>query len=85
VECGLNILLGVVVNLRIVWLKDIGMLNVEANNKYCFPKNVYSILSFHEGIIEELLKAFEVYKVDNNLISGKVQYFTTLLLLMVLI
>ncbi len=77
-ECGLNILLGVVGNLHIVWLKDIDMLNAKANNKYCFPKNVYSILSFHIGIMEELLKAFEVYKVDNDLIGGEVQYSTTL-------
>jgi len=77
-ECGLNILLGVVGNLRLVWLKDINMLNAKANNKYCFPKTVYSILSFHIRIMEELLKAFEVYKVDNNLIGGEVQYSTTL-------
>jgi len=68
VECGLNILLDLVVNLRTVWLKDIGMLDVEANNKYCFPKSVYSILSFHRWITEELLKAFKVYKMDNNLV-----------------
>jgi hypothetical protein len=42
-----------------------------------FPK-VYSILSFHRRIMEELLKAFEVYKVDNNLIGGEVQHSTTL-------
>jgi hypothetical protein len=51
-ECGLNILSGVAVNLRTIWLKDIGMLDVEANNKYCFPKSVYSILSFHGGAFE---------------------------------
>ncbi len=78
VECGLNILSGVIVNLRTVWLKDIGMLDAEANNKYHFPKSVYSILSFHEGITEELLKAFKVYKVDNNLVGGEVQCYTTL-------
>jgi hypothetical protein len=33
VECYFNILSGVAVNLRIVWLKDIGMLDVESNNK----------------------------------------------------
>ncbi len=77
-ECGLNILLDLVVNLRTVWLKDIGMLDVEANNKYCFPKSVYSILSFHGGIMEELLKALKVYKVDNNLVGGEVQCSTTL-------
>ncbi len=77
-ECGLNILLGVIVNLRIVWLKDIGMLDAEANNKYRFPKSVYSILSFHGGITKELLKAFKVYKVDNNLVGGEVQCDTTL-------
>ncbi len=78
VECGLNILSGVAVNLRIVCLKDIGMLDAEANNKYRFPKNVYSILSFHGGITEELLKAFKIYKVDNNLVGGEVQLSTTL-------
>jgi len=78
VECGLNILSGVVANLRTVWLKDIGMLDVEANNKYRFPKSVYFILSFHGGIMEEFLKAFKVYKVDNNLVGGKVQCSTTL-------
>ncbi len=78
VECGLNILSGVAVNLRTVWLNDIGMLNAEANNKYRFPKSVYSILSFHGGITKELLKAFKVYKVDNNLIGGEVQRSTTL-------
>jgi 23S rRNA maturation-related 3'-5' exoribonuclease YhaM len=78
VECSLNILSGVTVNLRTVWLKDIGTLDAEANNKYRFPKSVYSILSFHGGITEELLKAFKVYKVDNNLVGGEVQCYTTL-------
>ncbi len=78
VERGLNILSGVIVNLRTVWLKDIGMLDAEANNKYRFPRSVYSILSFHGGITEELLKAFKVYKVDNNLVGGEVQCYTTL-------
>ncbi len=82
VECGLNILSGVAVNLRTVWLNDIGMLDAEANNKYCFPKCVYSILSFHGEITEELLKAFKVYKVDNNLVGGEVQCFTTLYMLL---
>jgi len=54
------------------------MLDVEANNKYHFPKSVYFIFSFHGGIMEELLKAFKVYKVDNNLVGGEVQCFTTL-------
>jgi hypothetical protein len=54
------------------------MLDAKANNKYCFPKSVYSILSFHGGITEELLKAFKVYKVDNNFVGGEVQYSTTL-------
>jgi hypothetical protein len=54
------------------------MLNAEANNKCCFPKSVYFILSFHRGIMEELLKSFEVYKMDNNLIGGEVQHSTTL-------
>jgi hypothetical protein len=54
------------------------MLDVEANNKYRFPKSVYSILSFHGGITKELLKAFKVYKVDNNLVGGEVQCDTTL-------
>jgi hypothetical protein len=78
VECGLDILSGVAMNLRTVWLKDIGMLDAKANNKYRFPKSVYSILSFHERITEELLKAFKVYKVDNNLVGGEVQCYTTL-------
>ncbi len=78
VECGLNILPSIAVNLHNVWLKDIGMLDAKANNKYCFPKSVYSILSFHGGITEELLKAFKVYKVDNNFVGGEVQYSTTL-------
>jgi hypothetical protein len=82
VECGLNILSGVVVNLRTIWLKDIGMLDVKANNKYRFPKSVYSILSFHGGITKELLKAFKVYKMDNNLVGGEVQCSTTLYMLM---
>jgi hypothetical protein len=77
-ECGFNILLDVAVNLHIIWLKDIGMLDAETNNKYCFPNNVYSILSFHGGITEELLKVFKVYKVDNNLVGGEVQCSTTL-------
>jgi hypothetical protein len=54
------------------------VLDAEANNKYCFPKSVYSILSFHGGITEELLKTFKVYKVDNNLVGGEVQCYTTL-------
>jgi hypothetical protein len=78
VECGFNILSGVAMNLHTVWLKDIGMLDAEANNKYCFPKSVYSIVSFHGGIMEELLKALKVYKVDNNLVGGEVQCSTTL-------
>ncbi len=78
VECGFDILSGVAMNLRTVWLKDIGMLDTKANNKYRFPKSVYSILSFHGGITEELLKAFKVYKVDNNLVGGEVQCYTTL-------
>jgi hypothetical protein len=49
-ECGFNILLSVAMNLHTIWLKDIGMLDIEANNKYRFPKSVYSILSFHGGI-----------------------------------
>ncbi len=82
VECGLNILSGVAMNLHIVWLNDIDMLDAEANNKYHFPKCVYSILSFHGGITEELLKAFKVYKVDNNLVGGEVQRSTTLWMLL---
>jgi hypothetical protein len=78
VECGFNILSSVAVNLRTTWLKDIDMLDAEANNKYHFPKSVYSILSFYGGIIEEFLKAFKVYKVDNNLGGGEVQCSTTL-------
>jgi hypothetical protein len=78
VECGLNILSNVAVNLHVVWLKDIGMLDAEVNNKYRFPKSVYFILSFHGGFTEELLKAFKVYKVDNNLVGGEVQCYTTL-------
>ncbi len=65
-------------NLCIVWLKDIGMLDVEANNKYRFPKSVYFILSFHGGITKDLLKAFKVYKVDNHFLGGEVQCSTIL-------
>jgi 23S rRNA maturation-related 3'-5' exoribonuclease YhaM len=54
------------------------MLDVKSNNKYRFPKSVYSILSFHGRILEELLKAFKAYKMDNNLVGGKVQCSTTL-------
>jgi hypothetical protein len=52
------------------------MLSQTTNN--VFPR-VY-ILFYHsmEGSRDELLKAFKVYKVDNNLIGGKVQCFTTL-------
>jgi len=78
VECGFNILSGAVVNLCTIWLKDIGMFDVESNNKYRFPKSVYSILSFHGGTMEELLKAFKVDKVDNNLVGGDIQCSTTL-------
>jgi len=78
VECGFNILLDVAVNLCIIWLKDIGMLDVETNNKYCFPNSVYFVLSFHGGITKELLKVLKVYKVDNNLVGGEVQCSTTL-------
>jgi len=77
-ECGFNILSGVIVNLCTVWLKDVGMLDVEWNNKYRFPKSVYSILSFHGGTAEEILKTFKVDKVDNNLVGGEVQCSTTL-------
>ncbi len=77
-ECGFNILLGVVMILRTIWLKDIGMLDAKTNNKYRFPKSVYSILSLHGGIMEELLKAFKVYKMDNNLVGGEVPCSTTL-------
>ncbi len=76
-ECGLKILSSVIMNLRIVWLKDIGMLDAKTNNKYRFPKSVYSILSFHGGITEELLEAFKVYKMGNNF-GGEVQCSTTL-------
>jgi hypothetical protein len=78
VECGFNILSSVAVNLRTTWLKDIDMLDAEANNKYHFPKNVYSILSFYGGITEEFLKVFKVYKMDNNLVGGEVRSSTTL-------
>jgi len=65
-------------NLCIVSIKDVGMFDVESNNKYHFPKSVYSILSFHGGTMEEILKAFKVDKVDDNLVGGDVQCFTTL-------
>ncbi len=39
-----------------------------------FPR-VY-ILFYHS--MEELLKVFKVYKMDNNLVGGKVQCSTTL-------
>jgi 23S rRNA maturation-related 3'-5' exoribonuclease YhaM len=53
------------------------MLDAKTNNKYRFPKSVYSILSFHGGITEELLEAFKVYKMGNNF-GGEVQCSTTL-------
>jgi hypothetical protein len=48
------------------------MLDAESNNKYHFPNSVYFILSFHGGILEELLKVLKVYKVDNNLVGEEV-------------
>jgi hypothetical protein len=43
-----------------------------------FPRVYISILSFHGGITEKLLIALKVYKMDNNLVGGKVQCSTTL-------
>jgi hypothetical protein len=51
------------------------MLDVKLNNKYRFPKSVYSILSFHGRIVEELLKAF---KVDKWTINSLVERYNVL-------
>ncbi len=66
-EYVFNILLNVIMNFHIVWLKIIEVLNVELNNKYGLHNNIYFIFSFHKGLSwKKFQEFFEAYKVNNN-------------------